>query len=219
MAKAKILSISRENGLVPANYMLELSAELEEMVPPSFNVAPFVNWIVNIPEFLDRPEIKSQLKTLFMTAYNARKETGICSLTETNDNFSMWEEYSAKSTGYCIEYDLSNYELAKNVLPVIYRDDRETNILIQLISSFIGQMITNISNGQIKADASHFIRLFLTKSKMYEYQKEWRYIGYANEKPKAPKIKSIYIGKNANFKDLDAMIEFAKTKSIKILKL
>ena len=42
-------------------------------------------------------------------------------------------------------------------------NERETNIIMQLVGSFIGQMITGFSNGQIQADSSHFIRLFLTK--------------------------------------------------------
>lgn len=56
-------------------------------------------------------------------------------------------------------------------------------------------MITGFSNGQIQADSSHFIRLFLTKYKKWEYQKEWRFIGHANDKPKSPKTKCIYLGK------------------------
>ena len=66
----------------------------------------------------------------------------------------MWDNYAANSTGYCIEYDLSDYELAKNVLPVIYQNERETNIIIQLVGSFIGQMITGFSNGQIRSNSS-----------------------------------------------------------------
>lgn len=36
---------------------------------------------------------------------------------------------------------------------------------MQLVGSFIGQMITGFSNDQIQADSSNFIRLFLTKYK------------------------------------------------------
>ena len=48
-------------------------------------------------------------------------------------------------------------------LSVIYDDNRKTNIIVQLVGSFIGQMIIGMSDGQIFADATHFIRLFLTK--------------------------------------------------------
>lgn len=217
--KNKILAITRKVGTVPANFMLDLSLELQEMAPPGVNIAPLVNWIVNIPEMLEKSEISEQIKQLFMIACNARKETGICSLAESNNIYYMWDNYAADSTGYCIEYDLSDYKLAKNVLPVIYQDKRETNIIIQLVGSFIGQMITDFSNGQIQVDSSHFIRLFLTKYKKWEYQKEWRFLGYANDKPKAPKIKTIYLGKNVTAKNEKKIREYADLNNIGIKKL
>ena len=216
-AKNKILAITRKNGTVPANFMLDLSLELQEIAPEYKEIiVQLVNWIVGIPEMLDKPEISSHLEQHFLTAYNARKETGICSFAESKDIDYMWENYANGYSGYCIEYDLSEYELAKNVLPVIYQDDRETNIIMQLVGSFIGQMITGFSNGQIQADASHFIRLFLTKYKKWEYQKEWRFIGHANDKPKCPKIKCIYLGKSISKENEKAITEFALNHNIEI---
>lgn len=55
------------------------------MAHPGVSIAPLVNWIISIPEMLDKLEISEQLKPLFMTEYNARKETGICSLAESNN--------------------------------------------------------------------------------------------------------------------------------------
>lgn len=214
--KNKILAITRKDGTVPANFMLDLSLELQEMAPEGVDIAPFVNWIVGIPEMLDKPEISNQLKPLFLTACNARKETGICSLAESNDIQYMWDNYAKDSSGYCIEYDLSDYEFNVGVLPVIYQDERETNIIMQLVGSFIGQMITGFSNGQIQADSSHFIRLFLTKYTKWAYQNEWRLIGKANDKMKAPKISCVYLGKNASEEDRKTLINYAKKNGIKI---
>lgn len=216
VVKNKILAIAKKDGTVPANYMLELSLELQKIISPTFDTAQLVNWIINIPEILDKSEISNQLMSLYKIAYNARKETGICSFAESNDIDYMWENYAAASTGYCIEYDLENYEFSKNVLPVIYQDERETNIIIQLVGSFIGQLITSFSNGKIQADSSHFIRLFLTKYKKWEYQKEWRFLGNANDKPKAPKIKTIYLGKNVTNENKQKIKEYADLNSIVI---
>jgi len=219
-AKNKILAITRKDGTVPANFMLDLSLELQEMAPEYKEiVAQLVNWIVGIPEMLDKPEISSQLEPLFLTAYNARKETGICSLAESKDIDYMWENYANNYSGYCIEYDLTDYEFNVGVLPVIYQDERQTNIIMQLVGSFIGQMITGFSNGQIRADSSHFIRLFLTKYKKWEYQKEWRLIGKANDKMKAPKIKVIYLGKNINNINKQKMVEYVEKRKIDIIQL
>ena len=216
-AKNKILAITRKDGTVPANFMLDLSLELQEMAPEYKEiVVQLVNWIVGIPEMLDKPEISNQLEPLFLTAYNARKETGICSLAESNDIDYMWNKYANDYSGYCIEYDVSDYECNIGILPVIYQDERETNIIMQLVGSFIGQMITGFSNGQIQADSSHFIRLFLTKYKKWEYQKEWRLIGKANDKMKAPKIKCIYLGKNVSEENREAIVSFARKHNIEV---
>ena len=219
IVKNKILAITRKDGTVPANFVNDLSLELQKMASPSVNIASLDNGNVNIPKMLDKPEISKQLKQLFTTAYNARKETGICSFAESKDVDYMWDNYAANSTGYCIEYDLSDYELAKNVLPVIYQDERETNIITQLVASFIGQMITDLSNGEIKADSSHFIRLFLTKYTKWAYQNEWRLIGKAGDKMKAPKIKCIYLGKKIIEKNKQIITEFAEKRKINLIQL
>lgn len=129
----------------------------------------------------------------------------------------MWKNYAANSLGYCIEYDIENYEHNKDILPVIYQDERETDIIIQLIGTFIGQMITGFSNGQIVADQSHFIRLFLTKYKKWEYQNEWRLIGEANGKTSAPSIKRIYLGKNITADNKQKMLDFAIKNNIEVV--
>ena len=216
MCRSEIYSIMNANGIVQPRFMLDMSHKMKEMVPKGFDISPLVNWIVNIPNKLDEPEISSQLNPLIEIAYQARKLIGLCSLAESNDNEDLWNEYAANNTGYCVEYDINDYELNKDILPVIYDDNRKTNIIIQLVGSFIGQMIMGMSNGQIYADATHFIRLFLTKNLKWSYQNEWRFVGKAGGKPKSPKVKCIYIGKNASIEDKNKMIEFAKQKNIKI---
>lgn len=166
---------------------------------------------------LDKPEIKDQIEPLIGLAYNARKEIGTCSLSENNDIEYMWKNYAADSSGYGIEYDIENYEHNKDILPVIYQDERETNIIIQLIGAFIGQMITGFSNGQIVADQSHFIRLFLTKYKKWEYQNEWRLIGEANGKPSAPSVRRIYLGKNITTENKQKMLDFAIKNNVEVV--
>lgn len=79
-------------------------------------------------------------------------------------------------------------------------------------------MITVFSNWQIKADSSHFIRLFLTKYTKWAYQNEWRFLGYANEKTKAPKIKTIYLGKNVTTENEKKIREYANLNNINIKK-
>ena len=90
-AKNKMLAITRKNGTVPANTMFYLSLEFQKMAPDYKEmIAQLVNWIVGIPEMLDKPEISRQLEPLVFIAYNARKETRICSLAESKDMNYMW---------------------------------------------------------------------------------------------------------------------------------
>lgn len=216
IARSKIYMILNTNGTVRPSFMLDIYPELQALVP-NMDIAPFVNWVVGIPEMLDKPEIRGQIEPLIALAYNARKVMGICSLSENNDIDYMWKNYAADSSGYCIEYDMEHYEGNKDILPVIYQDERETNIIIQLVGSFIGQMITGFSNGQIAADKSHFIRLFLTKYKKWEYQNEWRLIGEANGKPTAPQIKRIILGNNITSDNERAMRDFAEQNKLDLI--
>ena len=205
--KTMIKQIMKKDGTVPPNLMLDLSMVLQDRYP-NINLAPFVNYIRNIPELLDKPYINEQFKTFFSVAIDARQKLGICSLCETSDNNKLWELYANNDTGYCVEYDISDYELNKEILPVVYQDDRNCNIIMQLVNMFINDMISNFSNGKIETDISQYLRLFVTKNLIWEYQQEWRLIGNAGEKAKAPKIKSIYLGLNVSEENENKVREF-----------
>lgn len=213
-----IMSNTRKDGTVAPNIMLDLALYIQNEAPEYKEIMPnIVNWIVMIPKKLDESEISGQLEPLFLIAYNSRRETGICSFAESKDNEYMWKNYAKDYSGYCIEYDVSDYENNFDILPVIYKDKRDTNIINALVSSFIGLIINNMSNGQIQADTSQFIRLFITKYSKWKYQKEWRLIGKANGKIAAPKIKTIYLGKNISETNKKKITEFAGKMRINII--
>ena len=211
-----IYGIINRDGTVKPNSMLNVSFELQKLAPNA-DIASIVNWIVRIPNEIGKPEIKGQIEKLFKIGYNAKEETGICSLCESNGVLEMWKEYANRNTGYCIEYDISNYVFNCGIFPVIYQDDRQTNILEQIVYNFIGQMIFGISNGQIDADKTQFMRLFLTKNTKWGRQREWRLLGGANERIKAPKIKAIYLGTDCSIENKKKMQQIAKSKNIEIV--
>ena len=203
------------NGYVKRNWLLDASFELQELVPDE-NIAQLINWLGNIPEMLNDPKISESIKKLFVLAIDARKNMGICSLSEVKDSHQLWINYAQNETGYCVEYDLTDYENLVFLYPVIYEDDRKTNIANNIVMSFIGEMIFGMSNGQIMADRTPYMQMFLTKNTIWDYQKEWRLLGDANQKIKAPKIKAIYIGKNASKENKENLIAFCKEKNIVI---
>ncbi|MDE6240801.1 MAG: DUF2971 domain-containing protein [Anaeroplasmataceae bacterium] len=209
--------ITKPDGTIRPNYMMEIAPELQKLVP-SVDIAPFVNYIIAIPDMLNEPSIKPQLEKLLSYGVYSKERVGICSLSESKDIDEMWNNYYAEDeTGCCIAYDVSDYPFNQSIFPVVYEDIRETNIIIQLVSNLIGQWISSLSNGQIKADITQYLRLFLTKNTQWKYQREWRLIGDAGEKPIAPKIIAIYLGKNVSKENKIKMMEYCKRMDIKLI--
>ena len=202
-------------GLVRRNYLLDMSFAMQELAP-NVDIAPLINFLGNIPEKLDDTELKSNMEKLFFLAYDARRYMGLCSLSEIKNFDRLWDEYADGATGYCVEYDMQGYENLPLLFPVVYQDNRETNIVNNILGSFIGTMIFGMSNGQIAADKSQFMRLFLTKDLVWSYQKEWRLLGDANQKLSAPKINAIYLGKNMPEQDKQQMIDYCKAHKIRV---
>lgn len=198
-------------GLVKRNYLLDMSFAMQKLAPNA-DIAPLINFLGNIPEKLDEPELKRNMEKLFFLAHDARRDMGICSLSELQNSAEMWQNYAEDSKGYCIEYDMQDYENMYALFPVVYQDNRENNIVTSILRSFIGEMIFGMSNGQIPADKSQFIRLFLTKDLIWSYQKEWRLLGDANFHLPAPKIHAIYLGKNISKKNKRQMIDYCEKK-------
>ena len=208
-----VFRIATPSGMVRRNFLLDASCEIQELVP-EIDTAPLINFLGSIPEKLDDPKIKEQLENLLSLAYHARQKMGICSLSELKNSEEMWNNYADGEKGYCIEYDLKGYENINLLFPVVYQDNRETNIVINMVAAFIGQMVVGMSYGQIAADRSQFMRMFLTKDTKWAYQKEWRLLGDANYKLSAPSIHAIYLGKNMDDQNKKQIIDYCQARNI-----
>ena len=182
-------------GTVRRHFLLDASCKLQDLVP-NMDISSLINWLAYILEKMNNLEIRNKFMELFSLAYDARRGMGICSLSEVQNSEEMWQNYADNSRGYCIEYDLKDYQELYALFPVIYQDERETNIIANILSSFIGEMIYGMSYGQILADKLQFVRMFLTKNLKWSYQKEWRLLGDANQKLRSPSINAIYFGAN-----------------------
>ena len=204
------------DGYVKRNYLLEASFEIQELAP-GVNTASFINFLANIPEKMQEPEMRKDIEKLLFWAYNAREEMGICSLSEVANSAEMWENYAGSFSGYCIEYDMREYEHASDILPVVYSDERNTDIFSAILDGLLGKFIFGMSAGKIATDKSQYFRLFLTKNTIWQYQKEWRIIGNANEKIKSPKIKTIYVGENAAPENIEKMKLYCKANGVELI--
>jgi|MucameStandDraft_1065616.scaffolds.fasta_scaffold15448_3 Protein of unknown function (DUF2971). len=212
----KVARILMPQGNVRRHFLLDASFEIQELVP-DIDISPLIDWLMCIPDKLNDPSIRYKFIELFSLAHDARRDMGICSLSELQDSAEMWQNYADSSKGYCIEYDMQGYENMYALFPVVYQDNRESNIVMSILSSFIGEMIFGMSNGQIAADKSQFIRLFLTKDLVWSYQKEWRLLGDANQKLVAPTVNAIYLGKNMSEQGKQQMIDYCRSHNFKVI--
>lgn len=217
-----IKSISREDGTIYPNYLLDLSFEIQNRINDGTNIAPFVNWLINIPDELEKNQIQDRIYDLIDYIFiNGRKKMGICSLSSDRDNEKMWEEYASNSSGYCIEYDMENYDYLEYVFPVCYveKEKRETELMQQILKNFISECVYSYSNGKNLVDRTQLLRLFLTKYDDWKYQNEWRILYDAGTKLKAPKIKAIYVRSKISKENYLELKFFCDKKGISLIQL
>lgn len=214
--KEIVYSTIDNNGKLHFNKLFENICELQKLSNNEF--APILNYLANIPEVMNQEKIKNKFNQFISGAYLAKEKFGICSLAESGENEYMWKNYANNDTGYCIEYNLENYENLKDLLPVVYDDVRENNVIVQVMKTFISQMIMNLSNNEVVSDRTHYLRLYLTKNTIWQYQKEWRIIGEANEKLKSPKVSKIILGKNVSKENEEKIRKYVVDKNIIIEK-
>ncbi len=191
-------------GYVAPDWNVRIASELQAACPKqSLDALTGLKQICMVAQ--DDHPLRPQLESLVSIAANARDEMGICSLTVLADSADMWSDYSNGGTGYCIEFDMRGYEYNGSVFPVLYDDDRANNIVMTVVADVMLLYMNAISGGQISADRSKYIEMFLTKETKWQYQKEWRILGNANQKIKAPPIKAIYLGRNMSDENKRAM--------------
>lgn len=169
-----------------------------------------LNALGNIPNLFQTPEMQANITTLVQYSIDARKETGICSLSEKNDSQVMWAMYSGNYTGYCVEYDFEHsVDAAVETYPVVYDDGRSNNAVEAILGLFVNSAISRMTGGKEITDQAQLFRILLAKNEEWSFQEEWRVLGSAGERIAAPRIKAIYVGRRANKGDLDEIMELS----------
>lgn len=88
---------------------------------------------------------------------------GICSFSEMSDDILMWSHYSGGHKGMCIEFNRTSENMLRHASPIEYPDDDEFPYV-------------NYWLGSNEAQLDEFVKIILTKSKHWKYEKEWRLI-------------------------------------------
>jgi hypothetical protein len=135
---------------------------------------------------------------------------GILSLSETNDNLLMWSHYSKSHQGYCVEFNTNRInEIVKNYLLIL-----KELILFHKISYESEYPLLNPYLPSFTTE--EYLRVVTTKSKDWEYEKEWRLVYYdnANQLLDFPDdiIKSIYFGVNCSSDRVKECIELLRVR-------
>lgn len=147
-------------------------------------------------------------------SFNTYKdEIAVCCFSEVNDSKLMWAHYTGSYAGFCIEYDFSNcldIDFLKGIQKINYSNKRP----------IYGEMdIPVIENA-----------ILTTKSKEWEYEKEWRCIyklnyEFANERiypvlNVKNYIKAIYLGCKMSEENKKLIYDYYKdSTSVKIYEM
>ena len=146
---------------------------------------------------------------------------GITCFSETPKNMLMWSHYANKHTGICVEYDFSRlFSTAANTLlfPVTYANKRPLFPIDWLDIGIDGKVK---EDQQLPAEAlPEIIKALTVKSKVWEYEREWRHIVFTKDAPdrlvKLPIVSKIILGINISPEDKEKVIEIAERKHIPV---
>lgn len=133
------------------------------------------------------------------------------------DNILMWSHYANKHRGFCVEYDFSKMK-AQNILlmlyPAIYSDKRPT-VPMTLFD------LDNLNDIKLSNDRNaipDLIMALLTKSKIWNYENEWRIIATQSDldeqKLKADIAVKVYYGANIDADDKKQLDEIVEEKEL-----
>lgn len=131
--------------------------------------------------------------------------------TEENDNTLMWSHYAKDHTGVCVEYDLKKLDndtngVLSHLFPIVYSEQRPA---LRDIGSMIDsqkQLNEAINKGNVydgKEPFNDILPLFLTKGKVWEYEKEWRIL-YTKKQMYDIDDEELYTG-NLSFKCISSI--------------
>ena len=137
------------------------------------------------------------------------EKLGILSLASSNKNLLMWSHYASEHKGMCLEFQrIFSTALAddKKTKPMNYNDNYPS---IQ-VNSILNEVDT----------LSNKIRILHSKSKHWEYEKEWRHIvEQGNElHPWPAALTSVYFGCKANISDIHLVKSIIADSNVKYYK-
>jgi|LGOV01.1.fsa_nt_gb hypothetical protein len=162
--------------------------------------------------------IKKEYELLEHTYGNLfKKGMYITCFSENVDSILMWSHYSNDHKGFSIEYDFSQLGIkdvrSRLLEPIIYSEE-----VFDATPYIKGSKGNKNYNNLFSTYAS------TTKSKAWEYEREWRYIlplGPSEKKQYlyAPKPKAVYLGSKVTNENKNYMIVLAKKYNFQVYQM
>ena len=173
-----------------------------------------------------RQQMLSLVSTLFpvLSAFSKRFSTIAC-FSEDVKSILMWSHYADSHKGFAMEYDFRptlTMPLERGALyPVVYSDERYD------ASLYIAWQFMHVLGFHSKnPDITAFSKVALHKSKVWEYEREWRIIDPGPHDPIHPKPSvihykpvAIYYGESIPKDKQESLHQIAATKGIKEYKM
>lgn len=138
----------------------------------------------------------------------------VSSFCEENNQFLMWSHYSDSHRGFCIEYDTDCWkksDLRRRILfPVLYQDEvyNSTPHLLKSINETEWNNLYPLLSGS-------------TKSKNWEYEKEWRFIinigaSFSRQNYSMNCQSKVFLGYKISEEHKNEIIEICKKKGLPV---
>jgi hypothetical protein len=138
----------------------------------------------------------------------------VSSFCEENSQFLMWSHYADSHRGFCIEYDIDKWnksDLRRRILfPIIYQEEvyDSTPHLIKFINQTEWNNLYPLLSGS-------------TKSKNWEYEKEWRFIiniGTSFQRQNYPMDcqSKVFLGYKISETHKKEIVEICKNKNLSV---
>ena len=180
--------------------------------------------LVNLSDAYDDSGMFEQFGNVLL---NAKETTGVCSLSEINDNKVMWSLYGKKYKGYCIEYHIKPIKKARRFLfPVIYSRKPNNNFIEKIFDTTFAEMQRVMNSfkkpfypkNEIESVGAIY-ELFCTKDIDWKYQREWRLVGNARDHFYDVEIRAVYLGFDVSPTNERKMIRYAKRFKFDLYKM
>lgn len=150
-------------------------------------------------------------------------------MTEHFDNHVFWENYADNYSGFCIEYDFSefgrrpfaDYKNLVFLFPMTYRKKKPYFNMVPFLDGAIREFISKDASWQADPELNAELNLQLYyKNKEYEFEHEWRF-SIKNEnncRQFFPFVGAIYAGKDITKEYLNRLIEIAGSLNVPLYK-